>query len=158
VKRDIRGLIESAREQRGTKFSLRLYVFLVCFIISIFLWALVRLSKEYYYTVDYRLTYTGVPSMLRLSGVSDSVITLKLKAQGYDLFLERVLSGSDNSYEISLAHLRLKPNGQSYKGYLLTPSIGYEIVSQTGYPHSYLTTSPDTLFFEFERKGARRNR
>lgn len=158
MKRDIRGLIESARERRGKKFSFQLYVFLVCLGISVFVWVLVRLSKEYIYTVDYRLVYTGAPSMLRLTYASDTVLTLKLKAQGYDLFTERVLSGRDNQYEVNLSQVRLKLSGQAYKGYLLTPSIGYEIVSQTGYPHSYLSTSPDTIFFEFVQKGARRNR
>jgi hypothetical protein len=158
VKRDIRGLIESARERRGLKVSFHLYVFLVCLAISVFLWALVRLSKEYTYTVDYRLVYTGTPSVLRLTGVSDSVITLKLRAQGYDLFLERVLTGGNNSYEVSLRQLKLRPSGARYKGYMLTPALGYDIVSQTGFPHSYLTTSPDTIFFEFERKGPGRNR
>jgi len=151
-------MIESARERRGLKVSFHLYVFLACLAISVFLWALVRLSKEYYYTVDYRLVYTGVPSVLRLTGVSDTVITLKLKDQGYDLFMERVLTGSDNSYEVSLRQLKLRPYGQQYRGFLLTPALGYDIVSQTGYPHSYLTTSPDTIFFEFERKGQGRRR
>jgi hypothetical protein len=157
VKRDIRGLIESARKRGDQKFSIQLYVFLACLVISVFLWALVRLSKEYYYTVDYKLVYTGTPSMLRLSGVSDTVLTLKLKAQGYDFFMERVMTGGSNRYEVSLRQMRLKPAGAGYKGYLLTPSLGYEIVSQTGYPHSYLSTTPDTIFFEFERKAARRD-
>ena len=151
-------MIESARERRGLKYSFKLYVFLVCLGISVFVWALVRLSKEYSYTVDYRLLYTGVPSSLRLISASDTVITLKLRAQGYDLFMERVMTGSENTYEVSLRHVKLRWAGQSYKGYLLTPSLGYEIVSQTGFPHSYITTSPDTLYFEFERKPGRRNR
>lgn len=157
MKRDIKGLIESARKRGDRKFSIQAYVFLACLVISVFLWALVRLSKEYYYTVDYRLVYTGAPSMLRLAGVSDTVLTLKLKAQGYDFFMERVMTGANNRYEVNMRQMKLKPAGTGYKGYLLTPSLGYEIVSQTGYPHSYLSTSPDTIFFEFERRGARRN-
>ena len=158
MNRDIRGLIENARRRRGQKFSMQLYVFLVCLVISVFVWVLVRLSREYSYTVEYKLRYTGAPSMLRLSQASDTVLLIKLRAQGYDLFMERVMTGSDNDYEVSLRQIKLKPYGTGYKGYLLTPSLGYEIVSQTGYPHSYLSTTPDTIFFEFERKGTRRNR
>lgn len=158
MNRDIRGLIESARKRRDQKFSIQLYIFLVCLVISVFLWALVRLSKEYYYTVDYTLVYSGAPSMLRLAGVSDTVLTLKLKAQGYDFFMERVMTRDENNYEVSLRQMKLKPAGDGYKGYMLTQALGYEIVSQTGYPHSYLLTDPDTIFFEFERKGSGRKR
>ena len=158
MKRDIRGLIETARKRRDQKFSIQVYVFLVCLVISVFVWVLVRLSQEYSYTVSYRLRYTGTPSLLRLSEVSDTTLTLTLRAQGYDLFMEQVLTGSDNIYEVSLRQLKLKSSGSGYRGYLLTHSLGYDIVSQTGYPHSYLSTYPDTIFFEFERKGSRRNR
>ncbi|HNW76157.1 MAG TPA: hypothetical protein PKJ28_04655 [Bacteroidales bacterium] len=159
MNREIRGLIESAKKHKeDRKFSVKLYIFLVCLAISVFIWVLVRLSKEYYYTVDYTLVYTEFPSAMRLVQASDSVISLKLKAQGYDLFLERALTGSDNRYEISLRDLKVKSNGSVYTGFILTPSLGYEIISQTGYPHTYLTTSPDTIFFEFEYLGHRRNR
>ena len=147
----------TARERKKLKFSYKLYVFLVCLAISIFLWALVRLSKEYYYTIDYRLTYTGTPSMLRLTSVSDTVIRLKLKAQGYDLFMERVFIGKENTYEVDLHQVKLKPSAGGYSGFLLTPSLGYDIVSQTGYPHSFVSTTPDTIHFEFRlNKPARR--
>ena len=158
MNRDIRGLIDSARKRGEKKFSFQVYIFLVCLVISVFVWILVRLSKEYYYTVDYKLIYTSAPSMLRLAEVSDTVLSLKLKAQGYDLFMERALSGSDNTYEVNLRQLKLKPTATGYSAYLLTPSLGYEILSQNGYPHSYLTTSPDTIFFRFERKSLRRTR
>lgn len=159
MKREIRGLIEkTARERKKLKFSYKLYIFLVCLAISIFLWVLVRLSREYYYTVDYRLTYTGVPSMLRLTSVSDTVIQLKLRAQGYDLFMERVFTGKEHSYAVDLQQVRLRHTESGYAGYLLTPSLGYEIVSQTGYPHSFVSTSPDTIHFEFERKRSGRGR
>lgn len=158
MKNELRGLFRNARETRKLTLSLRLYVFLVCLAISVFLWILVRLSKEHLYTVEYRLNFSGYPSSLRMTGASDSVLILKLKAQGYDLFMERVLTGGDKTYDVSLQQLKLKHSDDRYTGFLLTPSLGYEIISQTGYPHSYLSTSPDTLFFEFQRKGSGRNR
>jgi hypothetical protein len=151
--------IESAGASfsRGlAKFRNQLSVFLLCLAFSVFLWTLVKLSKEYSYTADYRLKYTHAPVNMRLAGVSDTILSLKLKIQGYDYFTERLFMGRENTYEVNLRRIRLHYTDGGAKGFMLTNSLGYDIAAQTNYTHSYVAATPDTLFFEFERRGYRK--
>jgi hypothetical protein len=142
--------LENARSRKSQKFRNQLYIFLICLIVSVFIWILVRLSKEYFYSVDYRLTYKNVPGGYRLFSVSDSILTFNLKAQGYEFFSERLFRTEDQHFEVNLANVKIKPAGIRYKGYLLTGTLGFEIISQTRYKNRFLEVSPDTLFFTFE--------
>jgi hypothetical protein len=130
----------------------------MCLAVSVFLWVLVRLSKDYRYTVEYKLDYNHMPYGYRLVGASDSVLNIDLKVQGYDFFSERMFMKRGSRYDVSLKNVRIRATETSYKGYLLTNALGYEILSQSGVPHTFLSTSPDTIFFTFEKKGLKKIR
>ncbi len=153
MKSDFLEFIGSARKRRSDKFRTQFYIFLVCLVLSIFIWALVRLSKDYYYSVEYHLKYTHIPSNLRIVGQSDSTIYLRIKIQGFEFFSEQFIISQYREYEVNLRNVRLRYLGEHTLGYLLTNSIGKEIISQTNFPSEVYFVSPDTLFFEFERKG-----
>jgi hypothetical protein len=152
MKSDFLEFIGSARERRSDKFRTQFYIFLVCLVLSIFIWALVRLSKEYYYSVEYHLNYTQIPAHLRMVDQSDSTIYLRIKIQGFEFFSEQFIIRQYREYEVSLRNVRLRYPGEHIQGYLLTNRIGKEIISQTNFPNEVYFVSPDTLFFEFERK------
>ncbi|MBN1198787.1 MAG: hypothetical protein JXA23_05510 [Bacteroidales bacterium] len=145
-------LIGNARKRKGQKFRNQLYVFLMCLLVSIFLWILVKLSREYYYTIDYRINFTQIPPSYRLTYASDSVLTLNLRVQGYDFFTDRFLQRTTHSYDLDLSSVKVKAKGSVYSGYLLSNPIGYKISSQSRFQNYLLSTSPDTLYFEFERR------
>jgi hypothetical protein len=156
MKSDFLEFIGNARQRRSEKFRNQLYIFLVCLVLSIFIWALVRLSKDYYYSIEYHLTYTKVPANLRILSCSDSNIYLKIKIQGFDFFSEQFILKQYREQEVSLRNIRLRYLGEHTLGYLLTNRIGKEIISQTNFPSEVYFVSPDTLFFEFEKQTARR--
>lgn len=156
MKSDFLEFIGNARQRRSAKFRNQLYIFLVCLVLAIFFWALVRLSKDYYYSVEYHLVYSQVPSHLRMISCSDSTINLRLKIQGFDFFSEQFILKQYREYEVSLRNVRLRYLGEHTLGYLLTSRIGKEIISQTNFPSDVYFVSPDTLFFEFERQPARK--
>ena len=144
--------IENARKPRGQRFRNQLYVFLVCLVISVFIWSLVRLSKEYVYTVPYNVRYVNTPSNLRLVSVSDTTIKLNIRVQGFDFFSERFFLRKSRLIDISLQRVKLIKLEKFTSGYLLTSRIGKEISDQLIYPLEIYSYSPDTLFFVFERK------
>ena len=156
MKSDFLEFIGNARQRRSAKFRNQLYIFLVCMVLSIFIWALVRLSKDYYYSIEYHLQYTQVPSNLRMVACSDSTINLRIKIQGFDFFSEQFILKQYREYEVSLRNVRLRYLGEHTLGYLLTSRIGKEIISQTNFPSEVYFVSPDTLFFEFEKKGIKK--
>ena len=156
MKSDFLEFIGNARQRRSQKFRNQLYVFLICLVLSIFIWTLVRLSKDYYYSIEYHLIYTQVPGNLRMIASSDSTINLRIKIQGFEFFSEQFIIKQYREYEVSMRNVRLRYLGEHTLGYLLTNRIGKEIISQTNFPSEVYFVSPDTLFFEFEKQAARK--
>ena len=148
--------IGNARERRSAKFRNQLSIFVVCLVLSIFIWALVRLSKDYYYSIEYHLHFTELPSNLRMIAISDSTINLRIKIQGFEFFSEQFILKQYREYDVSMRNVRLRYLGEHTLGYLLTNRIGKEIISQTNFPNEVYFVSPDTLFFEFEKQTIRK--
>ena len=147
---------ENARRPKGDRFRHQLYIFLICLGISIFIWLLVRLSKDYIYTVSYHLSFTQVPESLRLVNASDSVVTLNIKVQGFDFFSEQFFRNRKRYLEVNLHDARLKYLDNHLSGYLLSSYISREVSAQNNFPLEIYSISPDTIFFIFERKGLKR--
>ena len=156
MKSDFLEFIGNARQRRSEKFRNHLPVFIVCLVISIFIWTLVRLSKDYYYSIEYHLNFTQVPGNLKMTGCSDSTMNLRIKVQGFEIFSEQFIIKQDREFEVSLRNVRLKNNGDHILGYLVTNRIGKEIIAQSNFPSDVYFVSPDTLFFEFEKSSIKR--
>ena len=156
MKSDFIEFIGNARQRRSEKFRNQLYIFLVCLVLSVFIWALVRLSGEYYYSLEYSLKYTQVPGNLKLTKTHDSTLNLKIKVQGFEFFSEQFLVRQDREFEVSLRNVRLRYNGDHVWGYMLANRIGKEIISQSNFPSDLYFVSPDTLFFEFEKESIKK--
>ena len=152
MKPDFINFIENARKRGGTRFRNQLYIFIVCLALSVFIWGLVKLSRDYYISIDYHLNYKKPPSGLRLTQASDTMLTLKLKVQGFDIFSERLFFRNAKNHEVNLSGMRVRSSESGIRGFMLSAPIGYEIMSQSNFPHLLLEISPDTLFFAFERK------
>jgi hypothetical protein len=149
--------IRNARKRKAGKFRNQLTVFLVCFGMSVFLWLLVHLSKEYYYSTDYRLNFTQVPWNMKMKECSDSMLTLTLQIQGYEFFSEQFFRKKKRETDVSLRGIKVKYNEDEASGYILTRSIGKDIAEQNAYPMDIYATSPDTIYFTFERKSPHKN-
>ena len=144
--------IENARKPKGQRFRNQLYVFLVCLGISMFIWSLVRLSKDYIYTVTYHVRYINIPSNLRLISKSDTIVNLNIKVQGFDFFSDQYFQRKNQLFDVSLQHVKLIKHDNNLTGYLLTSHIGKDIATQSNYPLEIYSFSPDTLYFTFEKR------
>jgi len=157
LKPDVIGLIRDVRKPKSSRFRNQLYIFLVCLALAILFWVLVRLSRDYYHSVDFGLRYSHVPENLVMTGHSDDRISVKIRIQGYDVFSEEYLKNTDKILDISLKSMKLRlTHDGSLKGYLLTSGIAADIASQLSYSFEIYSITPDTLFFAFEKKGIRR--
>jgi hypothetical protein len=148
--------IGQARKRRSEKFRVQFSVFLICLLLSIFIWSLVRLSKDYYYAINFRLNFINTPGNLKIVSSSDSVLVLKIKLQGFDFFSEEFIVSKERQFDVSLKNIRLFGSGENLSGYLLTNRIGREIVSQSEFPNDVFFVTPDTIFFNFHRQPIRK--
>lgn len=144
-------LIGKARRNRGEKFRHQLYIFAVCLLISVFIWTLVRLSREYFYTVNYRIHFTGLPSQLKMTAFSDSILTVSIKIQGFDYFTEEFIHPKNPKYAVNLRKMKIHQGDGGITGYLPTVDIGREIKGQLNYPSEVYMVYPDTLYFRLEK-------
>jgi len=149
-------LIDKAGKHRGDKFRHQLYIFTVCLLISVFIWSLVRLSRDYFYTVNYRIHYSNLPSSLRMTGFSDSVLTVSIKIQGFDYFTEEFIHPRNPKYTVSLRKIKLYTEDGKIFGYLPTSEIGRDIKSQMNFQTEVYMIFPDTLYFDLERVAAKK--
>ena len=157
MKNDFIEFLANARKRRPEKFRSHFYIFLSCLGISVFLWWLVKLSREYSYNVEYRLHYSQAPAGLRLVEFSDSLITTTIRVQGFEFFSDYFFRKDYHDYDVSLQGIKVKTVDDQYTGYLLSRNISKLIASESKYPMDVYSTSPDTLFFFFERKNLKKN-
>ena len=127
-------------------------MFLLCLMLSIFLWILVHLSKEYFYTAEYRLDFTQVPWNMKMVSCSDSTLFMTIRLQGYEYFSQNLFRKKKRECEVSLKGLKIKIGDDQVFGYLLTRGIARNIAEQSSYPLEVFATSPDTIFFTFDKK------
>jgi len=125
-------------------------------VISIFLWILVHLSKEYFYTTEYRLNYTHVPWNMKMVNCSDSMLILTIRLQGYEFFSEQFFRRRKRECDVSLRGMKMKIGEDQVNGYLLTRGIAKTIAEKTSYPLEIFSTAPDTIFFTFDKKALKR--
>lgn len=152
LKPDFIEFIGNAQQRKSGKFRNQLSIFIVCLILSVFIWTLVRLSKDYFYAMEYRLTYSNIPANYRLTRFSDSAVTVKIKVQGFDFISERFIIPHERQFEVSLRNIRIRITDNTHAwGYLLTNRIGKDIVAQSSFTSDVFFVTPDTLYFEFER-------
>lgn len=156
LKNDFFEFIDNARKKRPEKLRHHFYIFLTCLVISVFFWFLVQLSKEYSYNVEYRLNYRQIPFGYRLTGSSDSLLIVTVKVQGFEFFSEHFFRARQREITVSLRGIKVKTASEKYFGFLLTRNLSGTVISESDHPLVITSTSPDTLFFTFEKKNPKR--
>ena len=146
MKFDFNEFIDKARKPKNEKFRNQLYVFLICFGISVSLWFLINLSKEYYSSIDYPIIYTNVPNNILLTNKVDSVLYLRIKSKGFNLISIKYFK-RHKPVKINLGSLKLKKNGKTYRTRILTSKIAKKIAIQLNLSDKLISVSPDSLFF-----------
>jgi len=128
----------------------RLSVFLICVVISVIMWGMIKLTREYQIPVRFRAVPENLPKGKVMIANPDSVISITLKAKGLELY-SRIFSTRNNMVIISLENLRLKQEGDQYTGFLRTSKMLKSIAQQLPGGFEMTAVEPDTLHFIFEK-------
>lgn len=145
-----------AKEQSGIKRFLRKlkvpilagdttakFLFLL---LSVFLWFLIKLSKEGYVTeFNFPVKYVNIPEDRKLSSKPVSEIRVKVRSHGFDLLKHRLRSF--RAIEIDVAS-NVKGDGESY---FWETNSGENLMNVEFDDNTeILSIRPDTVFFEFD--------
>lgn len=128
----------------------RLIVFLVCLVISILMWLFIELMKDYTDEVKYNVTFINAPKDLILTHSGDSVISIGMTAQGFELLAAKY-AHKLRDLTIDLSTLKIRPMGDSYIAYLPSARIVEQLGTQIRFDKQITYIKPDTLFFRFSK-------
>lgn len=134
---------------RERKLRNELYVFLICLVISIFIWFLIALSKESYTSLDYPVEFINVPADMALVNKPDSVLTFRISSGGFELFTLRYLSPR-TPITIDLGSISMEKQDGFYAGNYNTARLSSRISKQYRFAEELISISPENLYFRFE--------
>jgi YbbR domain-containing protein len=148
-------LIRSAFVKRDQKFRQRLTVFLICLLISIFVWFTVKMDNEYQEIIPIHLKYINPPKSQVLVDVSDSVIFVELNEKGSELLRYRYLDNRE-PLEVSTKNVVLTQRAGYATSYILTSTLFDELGYQQDLAGRVVSISPDTIYLSFKKVSAKR--
>ena len=89
MKADSANREQPLRKMVNARLRYQFFVFIVCLIVSMLLWILIKLSNEYTISFKIPLSVIKPPVGRIVTNVSDTTIQISLKAQGYKLVVLR---------------------------------------------------------------------
>lgn len=144
-------------ERQKMQFRKRVLLFSVFLVISIFIWLLNALSKNYTTQLQYPLVYDNLPEDRVLVGELPSELDLSVNALGYALLRYKIFRRPDPvRLSVSSFNLSRSQDPDENRGYLLTRYLRDHIARQLPSELQLLDLRPDTLYFQFAGLGQRR--
>jgi hypothetical protein len=128
----------------------RMVVFLVCLAISILMWLFIELMKNYSDEIRYNVSFTNVPKDLILTHSGDSVISIGMNAQGFELLAAKY-AHKLTELTIDLSALKIHPTEDGYTAYLPSARLVEQLGTQIRFEKEISFIKPDTLFFRFSK-------
>lgn len=127
----------------------RLFVFLLCLLISFFIWFLIILSKETHTIIEYPVVFENNPRNLVLISQSDSVLSLNVSSGSVELITLKYLS-SRTPVKIDLSKVKLSRFGDLYKATIPTSGFSRKLIDRMTVPEDRVIVTPDYINVEFE--------
>ncbi len=130
-------------------------MFSVFLLISVFIWLLNALSKNYTSVIEYPLVYTDFPVDKVFVGEMPEHLDLKINAHGYALLRYKIFRKPvPISFKVSAFNLN-SPGADSSRSHILTFYLKNQISSQLPSELQLQEIKPDTLHFQFARRVSR---
>lgn len=150
MKQAISDLYESKLKIKNLRDKARLSIFLICLLISVSIWLLIKMSKDYSSDIPFEINFVNPPSDQIITKAFDSVVYLKIDSRGFDLLTEIYLK-KKKPLIIDLQNVQIYNTSSSYGSYILSASVLNQIRNQNEFPNSIRKILPDTLYLNLEK-------
>lgn len=130
------------------RFRNRFSVFFIFLIFSSLIWVVIQLSKDFTSTVTYKVNFMNVPEGRIITGASDTMITVGIDAQGFNLIKYHFIRKKP-VIDLDLADVKMQHDAGEEIGYLLLAGLTRKVASQLGSQRELVFISPDTISFDF---------
>lgn len=141
-------LIDRVKNPRDKNLRKSLYIFLICCVISLFIWFLIKMSDEYVAEIRMPISYQNT-QVNKLLLQADDHIYIRLRAKGADIFSAKYFSGY-SPLKINLNQAETRKSRFFDKYYILTNTFRNQVSGRFDFAHSVLGIYPDTLYLNFE--------
>lgn len=133
----------------------KLLVFSFFLLLSVIIWLLNALSKDYTTEIDYPITYTNFPKNKVLVSELPDNLGLKVNARGYSLLIYKLSNRPvPINFRVSSFNMNSFP-GDTSRSFLLTRFAREQIARQLPADLQLMELSPDTLMFQFANEVTR---
>ena len=137
------------------QFRKKILLFSVFLLISVFIWLLSALSKNYTSVLEYPLVYTDFPEERVFVGELPGHLDLRINAIGYALLRYKMFRKPvPISFKVSAFTLN-RPGQDSSRAYIMTRYLKDQVSRQLPSELQLLEIKPDTLHFQFARRVTR---
>ncbi|MFH0758794.1 MAG: YbbR-like domain-containing protein [Bacteroidota bacterium] len=142
-------------EGQKLQFRKKILLFSVFLLISVFIWLLNALSKNYTSVIEYPLVYTDFPEKRVLVGELPAHLDLSINADGYALLRYKTFRKPvPISFKVSAFTLN-RPGQDSSRAYIQTRYLKDQVARQLPSELQLLEIKPDTLYFQFAKRVTR---
>ncbi len=138
-------------EGQKLQFRKKVLLFSVFLMISVFIWLLNALSKNYSSVIEYPLVYTDLPVERVFVGELPGHLDLSINASGYAILRYKTFRKPvPISFNVSAFTLN-RPGQDSSRAYIQTRYLKDQVSRQLPSDLQLLEIKPDTLHFQFAR-------
>lgn len=137
-------------DREKVKFNKQLLLYLFFLLISVILWYLIALSKDYTTLIDYPVKYENFPKGKVLVSDLPAKLSLKVKGIGFNILKYKVTSFVyPITLPIDIFRLDTMRKNNHIVYFLLTRYIKERVGNQLGSDIQLIEIKPDTLYFNF---------
>ena len=139
-------------EGQKLQFRKKILLFSVFLLISVFIWLLNALGRNYTAQIEYPLVYTDLPLDRVFVGDPPENLDLRINALGYALLRYKILKKPvPISFKVS-SYTMNRPGRDSTRAFIVTRYLKDQIAGQLPSELQLLEIKPDTLHFQFARR------
>lgn len=137
-------LTDKNQKESQKKKHPNLRIFLICFLISVVLWLMIKLSREQNQLVFLKINYTGIHDDKIILPERDSVLFVEIQTSGYNVMF-RKLFPKDYELQIDLSDKIPEFNGNRFEMSIESNVIHEQVVSMFSKKDKILHYIPSTL-------------
>mgnify|MGYP001549873219 CR=1 FL=1 len=145
-------LFKNVREitpKEGIRLNRRVVVFLICLMVSAFLWVVQTLSQNYAVEIYFPVEYHNLPKDKVVANPLPQNIQASVKISGFNYLIYKIFH---RNKIVFIDAKRLKKSHERNNYYILPNSKIETISNQFNEDIEILKIEPDTIFFNFNKK------
>lgn len=140
--------VDKVKEELAGKDKRNFLTFLVFLLISVALWFLIKLTKEYTTQTDFSVVYTDVPASKWISS-SDQRVKLSFVADGFATLRHNMIRPQNRVVNISLDEVPYRHEGGNTYSYS-AQYLAERVADWVGVSSGNVTVNDDKLYFNME--------